>query len=418
MRYAKTCLIKVKRYAMSTMGYAKSCLIRAKPYVIRAIRYAKPYAMSARHHIISAMHKAKPHVVRAVNYVMNLMFRGISMAARKVSQNKQTGAAKPEPPVFSVDAMLKKMKQDALNNGKKDPEGVLARIEKGVQEAAIRLGSDASCINVINAGRMNHGKSSLLNSIMDSDVFKVNDVRETVINRRERYRDSIFLTDTPGLEAAAEDDSEAFNIYSSANFILFVHTLKIGELHSEEISYLKRLREMFPGDYLNTHLAIALTFIDSYKPDEIQAIKEKIKSSLQSELGMDNVRFFEVSNSRYKRWREEHNEKKKQVFLKGSGICEIRDFIAKHVPEWQSENRALKQKMLRSCQEKCAEIASSLRSPLNERIKTISDVSNQAKAAEKKRQDSISAIESEKSRLSSLRSRLESTRNKWNAEKF
>ena len=66
---------------------------------------------------------------------------------------------------------------------------------------------------------------------------------------------------------------------------------------------------MFPGDYLNTHLAIALTFIDSYKPDEIQAIKDQITVSLQNELGMDNVRFFEVSNSRYKKWQEETDEK-------------------------------------------------------------------------------------------------------------
>ena len=176
------------------------------------------------------------------------------MAAKKSSDNNTGGSAKAartaktagaaktakpkggdamqESPIFSIDVILKKMKQDAIKNGKTDTEGVLARLEKGVREAASRLASDAERINVINAGRMNHGKSSLLNSIMDSDVFKVNDVRETVVNRRELYRDSIFLTDTPGLEADAEDDSEAFNVYSNANFILFVHTLRIGELHS------------------------------------------------------------------------------------------------------------------------------------------------------------------------------------------
>ncbi|WP_406038250.1 GTPase [Succinimonas sp.] len=320
-------------------------------------------------------------------------------------------------PMFSIDIMLKEMKQDAIKNGKTDPEGVLARLEKGVREAVSRLASDAERINVINAGRMNHGKSSLLNSIMDSDVFKVNDVRETVVNRRELYRDSIFLTDTPGLEADAEDDSEAFNVYSNANFILFVHTLRIGELHSEEISYLKRLREMFPGDYLNTHLAIVLTFIDSYKPDEIQAIKDKITASLQSELGMDNVRFFEVSNSRYRKWQEETDEKKKQAFLKGSGICAIRDFITEQAPVWQSENRALKQGQLKICQEKCIEIADSLRAPLNERLQKFIDVSNQCGTIQKKQSDNNAAIKAAKSKLKSLKSRLKKKKEQWESER-
>ncbi len=343
-------------------------------------------------------------------------------SAKAVGSAKTTGtkrgSAKQKSPIFSIDVMLKEMKQDALKNGKTDPEGVLKRLEEGVREAARRLGSDASCINVINAGRMNHGKSSLLNSIMDSDVFKVNDVRETVANRRELYRDSIFLTDTPGLEAAAEDDREAFNIYSNANFILFVHTLRIGELHSEEIAYLKKLREMFPGDYLNTHLAIALTFVDSYKPDEIQAIKDKITASLRNELGMDNVRYFDVSNSRYRKSREETDEKKKQAFLKGSGICEIREFIKEHAPVWQSENRALKQGQLKICQEKCADIAASLRAPLNERLQTFTDVSDQYAAIQTKLSDNVAAIKAAKSKLERLKSRLKKKENQWESERY
>ena len=174
---------------------------------------------------------------------------------------------------------------------------------------------------------------------------------------------------------------------------------------------------MFPGDYLNTHLAIALTFIDSYKPDEIQAIKDQITVSLQNELGMDNVRFFEVSNSRYKKWQEETDEKKKQAFLKGSGICAIREFITEQAHVWQSENRALKQGQLKICQEKCTEIAASLRAPLNERLQTFIDVSNQCGTIQKKQSDNIAAIKAAKSELKSLKSRLEKKREQWEKER-
>ncbi len=335
-----------------------------------------------------------------------------------VQDKSGTGQQSHSGQLFSIDAMLKQMKRDAVKNGKTDPEGVLARMEQGIREAAVRLGRDAACINIINAGRMNHGKSSLLNSLMDSDVFKVNDVRETVVNRRVKYRDSIFFTDTPGLEANAEDDSEAFNIYSSANFILFVHTLRIGELHSEEISYLKRLCKIFPRDYLKTHMAIALTFVDSYKPDEIQAIREKIKDALASELGMDNIRFFEVSNSRYKKYQEEISEKKKQAFLKGSGICEIREFITKQAPVWQSENRALRRGQFKFCKEKCKEIAASLSPPLNARLKAFRNVYGQVNAIEQKLSDSSSAIDAATARLNGLRARLAAKKRQWNEERY
>ncbi len=38
-------------------------------------------------------------------------------------------------------------------------------------------------IYIVNAGRMNHGKSSLFNSLLDQEVFKADDVRTTVENQ-------------------------------------------------------------------------------------------------------------------------------------------------------------------------------------------------------------------------------------------
>ena len=45
----------------------------------------------------------------------------------------------------------------------------------------------ANEIYVVNAGRMNHGKSSLFNSLLDRDVFKADDVRTTVVNQSAEW---------------------------------------------------------------------------------------------------------------------------------------------------------------------------------------------------------------------------------------
>ncbi len=68
-------------------------------------------------------------------------------------------------------------------------------------------------IYIVNAGRMNHGKSSLLNSILGREAFRVADIRETRVNQEELYKDDVFLVDTPGLDADETDDREAFSVY-------------------------------------------------------------------------------------------------------------------------------------------------------------------------------------------------------------
>ena len=308
-----------------------------------------------------------------------ISFWSIHMAPRKGTVKKTPDSIiNQNDSDLSVDFLLQKMKLDVLKNGKSDTKGVLARLEKYMLEIVQKLNSESQCINVINAGLMNHGKSSLFNSLLDSDVFKVNDVRETVVNRREQYKNNIFLTDTPGLEAASEDDEEAFNTYSRANYILFVHTLRTGEFHAKEVSYLKRLQSLFPGNYLSTHLGIVLTFADSYTPDEVYAIKQKIIYSLKEELGLSDIRFFEVSNSRYQKSKNETNVKRKESFLNGSGICEIRKFIEEYTLSWQAENRELKQGILKNCQKECADLMTSLKEPLNNRIQYFEKLKNQS----------------------------------------
>lgn len=69
------------------------------------------------------------------------------------------------------------------------------------QKKIAEIDADSKNINIINAGIMNHGKSSLFNSLMDKEIFAAQDVRTTVVNQNAQWFDKVYLIDTPGLEA-------------------------------------------------------------------------------------------------------------------------------------------------------------------------------------------------------------------------
>ncbi|MGM9517435.1 MAG: GTPase [Acidaminococcus sp.] len=83
-------------------------------------------------------------------------------------------------------------------------------IQKSLEQKRQNLLDATEKVYIINAGRMNHGKSSLMNAVLGKEAFKVADIRQTIKNQYEEYQKNVFLVDTPGLDANSEDDQEAF----------------------------------------------------------------------------------------------------------------------------------------------------------------------------------------------------------------
>ena len=135
---------------------------------------------------------------------------------------------------------------------------------------------DSKKILIINAGSMNHGKSSLFNSLLDRNAFAENDVRETVVSKDEPWIEDVYLIDTPGLNAEESDDVEAYAAYKRANMIVFVHTLKVGELKRNELNAINIIKGVLGEKYFWNHFCLAMTFLDAEKNDEnINAIVDK-----------------------------------------------------------------------------------------------------------------------------------------------
>ena len=194
-------------------------------------------------------------------------------------------------------------------------------------------------IYIVNAGRMNHGKSSLMNSIFERMVFKEADIRETRKNQVESYAKHVYLIDTPGLDADAEDNAAAFDVYKKANFILFVHNPKTGEFHESAWRHMDAIAYNVGKKYLVSHLAIVLTHREELEKEQLAAIQGDIEHRLAERFPDAAVPIFRVSNARFKKAQKETDARKKEAFLANSGIPQLKAYIEEHIPAWLAENR-------------------------------------------------------------------------------
>ena len=211
---------------------------------------------------------------------------------------------------------------------------------KTFQEKIAAIDADAQRINIINAGVMNHGKSSLFNSLLDKNIFPEEDIRKTVALQTELWRDNVYLIDTPGLSAETVDDAVAYEAYRRANVILFVHRVDTGELHRAGLEGLNKIKSLFADQkFFTDHLCLVLTSIDEQSAREnLDAIRDKALADIKNFCGLSGFKVFCVSNTRYKQGKEENEE----FFVAESGIPELRDYLQQNFSKWSEENKAVR----------------------------------------------------------------------------
>ncbi|MCR5834076.1 MAG: 50S ribosome-binding GTPase [Selenomonadaceae bacterium] len=201
-----------------------------------------------------------------------------------------------------------------------------------------QINADSNSVQIINAGIMNHGKSSLFNSLLDREEFKAQDIRTTVESKSVEWQNSVYLIDTPGLEAEDLDDKVAYAAYGRANMIVFVHTVSVGELHEKELRAINKMKSMFPNEkFFWNHFCLVLTALDSQSKEDVKSIREKICSDISRECGGSNFQIFEVSNPRYQKGRDTN----KEGLVERSGIINLREYLQSNFAKWRGENATL-----------------------------------------------------------------------------
>lgn len=217
------------------------------------------------------------------------------------------------------------------------------------QEKVAEIEKDVQAVHIINAGIMNHGKSSVFNSLLDKEYFAVEDVRTTLEANKVLWEDNVYLVDTPGLKADNADDIEAYAAYRKANMIVFVHTVNVGELHAEELQAINTIKQLFSSDeFFWKHFCLVLTAAESEASDNLNNIKDKVLRDIEKKCGGRDFKTFMVSNIGY--WKGRKEEKDKLVEL--SNIPELRVFLREHIKEWAAENGIIRKTRICKEQEK------------------------------------------------------------------
>lgn len=221
--------------------------------------------------------------------------------------------------------------KDFKSMGHVKVNSIVKEYEKKLQSIV----SDSDKFYLVNAGRMNHGKSSLLNSLTGKidDFFEVQDRRTTVKNKEYEYAKNVYFIDTPGLNAHDKDDREAVKAYKKANLILFVHNLSVGDIRKEEINDLKTILSCFNDvNSLVNKFILVLTGKDLVQSkDDLDAIKSKILFDIKNEIGIENFKAFEISNTRYKKGLMTN----KDALVKLSGVVELHNYIDQYIINYQ-----------------------------------------------------------------------------------
>ena len=189
---------------------------------------------------------------------------------------------------------------------------------------------DKRYVKIAVAGRMNHGKSSLLNSLIGDDIFNVQDIRETTTNSRYELFEDVLLVDTPGLDANINDDAIANVAYESSNIILFVHNYNVGDFHKGELEALKRIADFHNSEAFGDRFILVLTGKDAVTDqNDRELIKLKLLKDIKQFCGLQNFPIFEVSNTTFMKGKSENKEK----LITYSGIPTLLEYITSKIEE-------------------------------------------------------------------------------------
>lgn len=180
-------------------------------------------------------------------------------------------------------------------------------------------------IYIVNAGRMNHGKSSLFNALAErEDLFAVADCPMTIKCENVSLGQGLVLIDTPGIDARDADTVEAYRAYTRSDYILFVHNINTGELHEDELTAINKICSLFPtAEDFWKRFCLVITRSDAKSEESIKSIVTKAQQDIASICKGNSFPVFVTSASRY--WRGIKNSE--NTFIEKSGISKLKEYL-------------------------------------------------------------------------------------------
>ena len=158
-------------------------------------------------------------------------------------------------------------------------------------------------IKITCLGLLNHGKSSLLNALVDdskNETFKVSDGRETRKNKEVNFSDFSYV-DTPGLNADNEDNSMALEAIKISDINLFCHNPNTGGLNQAEKYFLEYISTNWenPATFLNSTIFV-FTNMDKIDSQNLELVEAEITNQIERIFSSNDFKIISVSSKYYK----------------------------------------------------------------------------------------------------------------------
>jgi len=236
-------------------------------------------------------------------------------------------------------------------------------ISKGELESIklLKKAIKESTVLVTCMGLYNHGKSTLLNTLVkdfEYKTFKTADVRETAKNKKVVYEDITFV-DTPGLNAKDNDNKRVFDAVKESDINLMVHNISTGEFTKVEVEFLQNIKKHWsnPKEFIERTIFV-LTRTDTANEDDILATQKRMQQQIQEIFGV-SATLIAVSAKTYTKGMLEN----KKLLIKKSQINELEKLLI-------SLKDTYKSSILKTKKERLSKLYDSFIAKLSSKVQT------------------------------------------------
>lgn len=186
----------------------------------------------------------------------------------------------------------------------------LEKAKNAYEAAFVRQEKVKDAFSVVIIGQQNNGKSTLCNALFrdwENRKFPVADRRLTSSTQEEQDEASgILYVDTPGFSSAtATDDETAQTEWIRANLLIFVHSIRTGELDADEVRILQKLKSVVPD--VERRLFVACSKAGGEKSEDLRLKLDLIRAQIRDHVGLD-VTMEAIDSIFYQKGMEKGNE--------------------------------------------------------------------------------------------------------------
>jgi GTPase Era involved in 16S rRNA processing len=218
--------------------------------------------------------------------------------------------------------------------------------KKVIQDLKIAIKENSIIVTCM--GLYNHGKSTLLNVLiddLDNKTFKTADVRETSVNKTVQYGNIKFV-DTPGLNAKEDDDKRVMDAVKESDINIFVHNVNTGEFVATEIEFLHNIKKHWknPKEFIERTIFVLSRIDEANSDDDIKNTINKMQEQIQKIFEI-NASIIPVSSNDY----VDGMIEKVDELIQDSNIIVLKDKITKLQDKLSKQIKQTKKDRLEQC---------------------------------------------------------------------